>query len=680
MTQTIAQTKLETHSVHQVVGNSKPKGAAVISFQSDPIYSKMHSELSCWQRFKLCCQRKTSFVHTIRTLAHSDQLPNNWESDFILALSSKDFAVHRIFLRIIVLKLPPEQLKALIARIEKETLKTLSTELLSDVLQLPPDKLKALIKSIEEAKSKTLSTELLSKFSTVVSMEEIARALQIPPEYNVQQQSKTTVESHSKLLECHHTHTHKNLPGFIRVLHSLIDTVLMAFSFFEFGKEPAGSWEASHMLSLYGQMFTFPLTMVTMLNSILLSPLQAVIITAATIAVLATILIVYVKWLKPCPEHLTLCHNLTADARDGKLHRVVMDDTLIAKMKSALSISSDDVKRSPVIIGQPGVGKSSAFEALALYLYQTGSPLTVYVVKCTKLIPTGNVYEEDKPQKILDRIGLKNKYKTVLCFEEFEAGLKNPVLNKSLLSFFDTSGESFPYCVAAITKEGFDKVIAPDNNWNDRRLRTIELGSSSEENTLLILDNMLKRNAPDLDISTQNLKAVYNVTQKFTQPDKSKVVLATAIVKMREHTTHVDNSKLLEVQKRITQIRSTITDFPSHNEYIALEKELAQKIKEEEGLDKEVKVERMKLDILNGLVKFKADQKKLLTKLAQKIATPLARHTSDSEKLFTLIYFSLLPTLQDKIKTLNPYTFAQALQDACKEEKIKTEEDRKADK
>jgi len=629
-----------TISIDLQRSTNPPKSAAALPFKPDPILTKLESEMTFWKRFKLCCQRKTALVTSLKQLADAKTLNEQWQTTFITALASKDFAIHRIFLRVIVMKLPPENLKTLITTVQEDALKA-------------------------------LSIELLSKFSTLVTQEEIAKALQIPETFDIHNQAKTTLESQEKLKQT--TEVSRRLPGIIRVLHSIVDTVLMAFSFFEFGKEPGSSWEASHMLKVYGQMFAFPFTIITMLNALLLSPVTAVVLSLILCTTLITLIVIYVKWFKPPPEHLTLCKNLTAEARDGNLNHVVINDEILSKMKAAFDISSQDVRRHPVVIGLSGAGKSTMFEALALFLHKTKSRFTVYKIDAAKLVPTGSAYEEDKPQKILDRIGIKHKQNVILCFEEFEAALEHKVMNKALLSFFDKDG--FPYCSAAITESGFKKYIESDVKGWKRRTHAVKVPSADRTTTIAILKNMVERNAQDLEITTKHLNDIYDNTQLHTLPDKAKVVLASAIVKMREQRKKIDDSKLLQTQSRLRQIRTEMIKFPSHDIYMELEKELKAKKQEEIKLKTDKEADEAKMNALNQLMEFKTQQKKMLDFLAQKLAKEGLKHNGEACSLFTLIYFSLLPEVQKKIQEHNPYTFQQALEAVYKEESLKKEED-----
>ena len=64
-------------------------------------------------------------------------------------------------------------------------------------------------------------------------------------------------------------------------------------------------------------------------------------------------------------------HNLIAEARDGKLDPVIGRDEQIRRV---LQILSRRTKNNPVLVGEPGVGKTAIAEGLAQRIFKKDVP------------------------------------------------------------------------------------------------------------------------------------------------------------------------------------------------------------------------------------------------------------------------------------------------------------------
>jgi len=84
----------------------------------------------------------------------------------------------------------------------------------------------------------------------------------------------------------------------------------------------------------------------------------------------------------------TFCHNLTADAMNGKLDRIIGRER---ELERVIQILSRRQKNNPCLIGEPGVGKTAIAEALAQRIVDGRVPYKlknceVYLVDLTALV------------------------------------------------------------------------------------------------------------------------------------------------------------------------------------------------------------------------------------------------------------------------------------------------------
>ena len=92
---------------------------------------------------------------------------------------------------------------------------------------------------------------------------------------------------------------------------------------------------------------------------------------------------------KPERKHLTtFCHNLTQDALNGKLDRIIGRER---ELERVIQILSRRQKNNPCLIGEPGVGKTAIAEALAQRIVDGRVPYKlknseIYLVDLTALV------------------------------------------------------------------------------------------------------------------------------------------------------------------------------------------------------------------------------------------------------------------------------------------------------
>lgn len=252
------------------------------------------------------------------------------------------------------------------------------------------------------------------------------------------------------------------------------------------------------------------------------------------------------------------CVNLSQRARDGKLDPVIGRDALISRM---LQVLSRRTKNNPLLIGEPGVGKTAAVEGLALALLGDTLPeklrnLEIYSLDMGTLL-AGTKFRGDFEGRLKNIIKEVIKRKNVVLFiDEIHtvvgagstsggsmdaSNLLKPVLGRGEISVIGSTTQ-------AEFREHFEK----DRALN-RRFQKITISEPSRSEALEILAG-LKKNFEkhhNVDYSTESLEACVDLSIKHLSggalPDKAIDLMdeTGSFVRM-----HADSDEVIKIRAR----------------------------------------------------------------------------------------------------------------------------------
>lgn len=189
--------------------------------------------------------------------------------------------------------------------------------------------------------------------------------------------------------------------------------------------------------------------------------------------------------------------NLNAQARDGKLDPIYGRDTEIMRIAQILARKK---KNNPLLLGEPGVGKTAVVEALAQRIEKNDVPLFLIGKKIVSVdlasIVAGSMYRgqfEERLKSLIDE--LKKNPDIILYVDEVhtlmgsgnaQGGLDAANILKPALA----RGEI--RCIGATTLEEYRKSIERDGAM-DRRFQKVTISSPDEAETLQILKKLRPR-------------------------------------------------------------------------------------------------------------------------------------------------------------------------------------------
>ncbi len=192
------------------------------------------------------------------------------------------------------------------------------------------------------------------------------------------------------------------------------------------------------------------------------------------------------------------CRDLTELARQGKLDPVIGRDDEIRRVVQVLSRRT---KNNPVLIGEPGVGKTAIVEGLARRVISGDVPLTLKDKRILALdmgaLIAGAKYRgefEDRLKAVLKEIE-ELSGEVVLFIDEMHtivgAGAAEGSMDASnMLKPALARGEL--HCVGATTLSEFKKYIEKDAAL-ERRFQQVYVGEPTVEDTIAILRGLKER-------------------------------------------------------------------------------------------------------------------------------------------------------------------------------------------
>ena len=257
--------------------------------------------------------------------------------------------------------------------------------------------------------------------------------------------------------------------------------------------------------------------------------------------------------------------NLTQAAKDGKLDPVVGRESEVERIMQVLSRRT---KNNPVLIGEPGVGKTAVVEGLALDIVNGRVPETlkdkqIYSLDLGSLI-AGSRYRgdfEERLKKVLKEINQRGDI--ILFIDEIHtlvgAGAAEGAIDAaSLLKPKLARGEL--QTIGATTLEEYRKHIEKDAAL-ERRFQPIQVDEPSFDDTVEILRGLRDKYEAHHRVSytDEALKAAARLSDRYINdrflPDKAVVLLDEAGARMRIKRMTAPKG-LRDIDDRIAEIRT----------------------------------------------------------------------------------------------------------------------------
>ncbi|MDO4814513.1 MAG: AAA family ATPase [Gemella sp.] len=348
--------------------------------------------------------------------------------------------------------------------------------------------------------------------------------------------------------------------------------------------------------------------------------------------------------------------NLVEDVRSGKIDPVIGRDD---EIRNVIRILSRKTKNNPVLIGEPGVGKTAIVEALAQRIVRGDVPddlknKTVFELDLTSLIAGAKFRGEfeERLQAVLKEIK-EHDGNIILFIDEIHmlvgAGKTDGAMDAgNILKPMLARGEL--HCIGATTLNEYRNYIEKDSAL-ERRFQKVLVKEPTVEDTISILRGLKERFEVyhGVKISDRAIVDAAELSNRYISdrflPDKAIDLIDQACATIK--TENSSNPEELDsINRKIMQLEIEEKALQSENDEISakrladVEKELSELREEQAGLQLQVDKEKEKIELVNKL-RFDIDK--------AKVELEQAENEYNLEKASELKY-SVLPKLEADLK------------------------------
>lgn len=260
----------------------------------------------------------------------------------------------------------------------------------------------------------------------------------------------------------------------------------------------------------------------------------------------------------------SLARDLTAIARDGSLDPVI---GRAKEIQRVIEVLSRRTKNNPVLIGEPGVGKTAIAEGLAQQIINNEVPETLRDKRVMTLdmgtVVAGTKYRgefEDRLKKVMDEI--RQAGNIILFIDELHTligagGAEGAIDASNILKPALARGEL--QCIGATTLDEYRKYIEKDAAL-ERRFQPITVNEPTKDESIQILQGLRDRYEAHhrVTITDEAIEASVQLSDRYISdrflPDKAIDLIdeAASKVRLRSYTAPPN---LKELEQKLEEVR-----------------------------------------------------------------------------------------------------------------------------
>lgn len=286
------------------------------------------------------------------------------------------------------------------------------------------------------------------------------------------------------------------------------------------------------------------------------------------------------------PEELkSLGIDLTQKVASSDMAKIIGRDEETARL---IEILCRKTKNNPVLIGEPGVGKSSVVEGLAQRLVTNDVPeilqgKMIFSLDLASLM-AGTKFRGSMEQKLKNAINAILENQNILVFIDeihmlAEAGKEGEISASDILKPYLARGEL--HCIGATTLDEYKKYIEKDPAL-ERRFQPVKVEEPTAEDTIKILKGIRSsfENFHNVKIADDAVDAAVNLSIRYITnrylPDKAIDLIDEACSKLRVNASEMPD-EVRELSKQIFELDRKKEEFRKKDDFVNADKMNKQK-------------------------------------------------------------------------------------------------------
>ena len=291
--------------------------------------------------------------------------------------------------------------------------------------------------------------------------------------------------------------------------------------------------------------------------------------------------------------------DLTAAAKNGEIEPVIGREKEIERV---IQILSRRTKNNPVLIGEPGVGKTAVAEGLALKIVEGKVPEILRNKRIVSLDLTGMVagakYRGDFEERIKEAIDEVKKSKDIILFiDELHtivgAGSAEGSTDAANILKPSLARGDFQV-IGATTVNEYRKYIEKDAAL-ERRFQPVNVGEPSEDEAVQILEGLRDRYEAHhkVKITDEAIKAAVELSSRYIAdrylPDKAIDLIDESASRVRLQSLTTPDS-LKQLEEKVKELEAEKASAVNEQEF-----ERAAKIRDEQkSVQEQLEAEKQK--------------------------------------------------------------------------------------
>jgi ATP-dependent Clp protease ATP-binding subunit ClpC len=331
--------------------------------------------------------------------------------------------------------------------------------------------------------------------------------------------------------------------------------------------------------------------------------------------------------------------DLTKMAEDGKLDPIVGRDKEIERVGQILSRRK---KNNPILIGEPGVGKTAIAEGLALRIVQKKVSRVLFGKRVVTLdlasLVAGTKYRgqfEERMKAVMNE--LEKSPEVILFIDELHtivgAGGASGSLDASNM-FKPALSRGEIQCIGATTLDEYRQYIEKDGALA-RRFQIVMVDATTPEETIIILNNIKEKyeDHHHVNYTPEAIEGCVRLSDRYISdrylPDKAIDVLDEAGARVHINNIHVPED-IVDLEEKIENIKKEKNRVVKSQKY----EEAAQLRDKEKKLIEQLEGAKAKWEEETKTRRYKVDEENVAEVVAMMTGVPTKRIAqNESEKL-----------------------------------------------